>query len=120
LHFAGAHRPAWLISPGEFHLLRGSRYPIGGLRLEENRNYPQTTIQYTPGDMLYLFSDGIVDQFSSHTGKKFTAGRLRKLLDQICTLEMRRQKDMVHETMLLWKGAEPQTDDMMLLGLRLQ
>jgi len=119
ISFAGAMRPAWIVSGDSIHELKGSRYPIGGLRLEGPRLYAGTEIEFQPGSMLYLFTDGYTDQFGGLHEKKISRGRLKKLVQMINHLPMKEQKEQLLEFFVLWKGAQVQTDDVTLMGVRL-
>jgi serine phosphatase RsbU (regulator of sigma subunit) len=70
------------------------------------------------GDVVYLFTDGIVDQFGGILGKKFT---LKRLMEQIqaCSLRtLSEQKSILGETIQKWMGDHRQIDDMLMLGVR--
>jgi len=118
LHFAGAMRPAY-IAGEQLRILKGARYPIGGLRLEADRTYASQSVPFEKGEMLYLFSDGIVDQFGGNEGRKFTPRRLRTLLQEAVSKPTSVQKQRLHESFVLWKGMQEQTDDAMIIGVRL-
>lgn len=119
IQFAGAMRPFWIFQNKKLKELNGSRYPIGGLRLEENRNYPATEIDFSPGDFIYLFTDGFTDQFGGPSNKKITRARLRKLVEEIASLPAKQQKEQFLEFFLLWKAEKEQTDDVTMIGMRL-
>lgn len=119
LSFSGATRPCWLILDGELLEIKGSRYPIGGMRLETKREYASTEINYSKGDQLYLFTDGYSDQFGGKNDKKMTKGRLRQLIEMIKVFPIDEQKTQLQEFFLLWKGSREQTDDVTMLGMKL-
>lgn len=119
ISYAGAMRSMWLMLGNELEQIAGARYPLGGLRLEENRNYPVTEIKFTRGDMLYLFTDGYSDQFGGPHDKKMGRGRLRKLVHLIKDYNITQQKEQILEFFLLWKGSSVQTDDVTFVGVRL-
>jgi serine phosphatase RsbU (regulator of sigma subunit) len=112
-------RPCWLILNEKLREIKGSRFPIGGLRLEEEREYIPVEINYAKGDMLYLFSDGFSDQFGGKNNKKMTKGRLRQVIELIKEFPVQQQKEQLQEFFLLWKGRCEQTDDVTMLGMKL-
>jgi len=70
--------------------------------------------------MLYLFSDGIADQFGGPKGKKFMVRRLRELLLKCAALSMQEQHVAINQTFDDWKEEEnEQIDDVMLMGIQL-
>lgn len=119
IQYSGAMRPLYFVCNGKTIVYPGVRYPIGGLRLESQRTYPGTSFSAATGDMIYLFSDGMADQFGGDRGRKFTPVRLRGFLESIAHLPVEQQKQQLHELFILWKGANEQTDDAMILGIRL-
>lgn len=77
--------------------------------------------------MLYIFSDGIVDQFGydEKRGKevKYTTRRLRALLDEINTLPCNEQLARLQSAIDQWRqigsyNETEQTDDNIMLGIR--
>jgi ligand-binding sensor domain-containing protein len=68
----------------------------------------------------YLFTDGYSDQFNGITGKKFMRGNFRNLLLEIQNFPMSRQKEILDERLLSWKGSAQQTDDILVLGFRIE
>lgn len=117
--FAGAMRPLWMTRGADLLTFSGSRYPIGGLRMDNQRLFPQTTIDYQRGDMLYLFTDGYTDQFGGPNNKKISRGRLKVLTQLIATYAAKQQKEQLLEFFHFWKKHSPQTDDATFVGIRL-
>lgn len=119
LSFAGAMRPAWICHNDTINELLGSRYPIGGLQLENYRNYPAIETPFERGSMLYLFTDGYTDQFGGPHDKKISRGRLKKMIQFTNGHSAKEQREQLLEFFLLWKGDHVQTDDVAFLGIRL-
>jgi serine phosphatase RsbU (regulator of sigma subunit) len=71
------------------------------------------------GTCLYLFSDGFQDQFGGEKNKKFKSEKLRELLLSVQDKSMSEQKEIIEKTFLEWKGSIQQTDDMLMVGMRL-
>lgn len=117
--YAGAMRQAWLLQPDGLKMMKGSRYPIGGLNLEQGRDYPSVSMDFSAGDMLYLFTDGYTDQFGGPSDKKISTGRLRELLGHIHHLPVKQQKEQLMEFFILWKADKEQTDDTTMMGIKL-
>ncbi len=117
LVFTSAKRPAFFIRNGELREIKGSKNSIGGLR-SESKKFEEIIINYEEDDMIYLFSDGYVDQFGGTNNKKFTTKRLRELLLGIYQLPISDQKNRIAENFEKWKGSNEQTDDMLVIGIR--
>jgi serine phosphatase RsbU (regulator of sigma subunit) len=75
-------------------------------------------IQLESKDCIYLFSDGIVDQFGGKNNKKFNYKNLKEVLVKNCELPMSSQKTIISNVLEEWQGSNEQTDDMTLLGIQ--
>jgi serine phosphatase RsbU (regulator of sigma subunit) len=82
-------------------------------------------IQYTnnlkdleKGDMIYLFSDGFPDQKGDVTRKKFYYQPFKDLLVSIHSLSTAEQKQCLDDTIIQWIGKGEQTDDILVMGIR--
>ncbi len=71
------------------------------------------------GDSIYMFSDGFPDQFGGADGKKMKIARMKKMIEEVNTLPMVQQKQMISDFYFEWKGDYEQVDDILLMGLRL-
>jgi serine phosphatase RsbU (regulator of sigma subunit) len=66
-----------------------------------------------------MFSDGFADQFGGPHIKKFKYTALKALLTEINALPLDEQRERLESTFLNWKGDRAQTDDVLIVGLRL-
>jgi serine phosphatase RsbU (regulator of sigma subunit) len=119
IEYSGAFRPLFYISEKSLFTLNGSRYPIGGLDLESERQYESESRSYKKGDRLYLFTDGFPDQFGGALDKKLMIRNFKNILLQIATFPMEKQKDELDKVLNKWKGQAEQTDDILIIGLEL-
>ena len=121
VRFAGAHRPLWLWHNYDLVEIKGERYGIAGSFVEgENRIYQEQTIKYDVGDVIYLFTDGYVDQFGGKDRKKFTAKRFKEVILRNHHRPLGEQRAIFERAHEEWKTRETgQTDDVLVLGLRL-
>jgi PAS domain S-box-containing protein len=78
------------------------------------------SIQLKKNDCLYLFSDGIVDQFGGELDKKFGYKNLQQNLLKISNYPMQKQKETINYVLKTWQGDNEQTDDMTLLGFKIE
>jgi len=120
--FSGANRPIYLLRDDACYEYHPNKMSIGGnekFRLENILT--NQTIQLQEGDLLYLFSDGITDQFggSSVPARKFSAKRLKETLFQVKDLPLSDQRALIDVLLEEWRGNTEQTDDMLLIGLRI-
>lgn len=104
---------------GSSEIYSGSRYPIGGWKVEENRTFDTITINFEPGDKLYLGSDGFQDQIGGPKNKKFKSKRLHELLISSGNTTLEIQKQGLISEFNLWKHENEQVDDVCIVGVEL-
>ncbi len=119
LSYASAKRPVYHFCQGKLQIHTGNKTTLGGPLSQLDTNFKEHTFHYETGSCLYFFTDGITDQFGESTNKKFMHWRLRELLLQLQPLPMKEQKQHLEEALKQWQGQQEQTDDMLMLGLRL-
>jgi serine phosphatase RsbU (regulator of sigma subunit) len=141
LQYAGAHNPLWIIRPlrhsgpdpessekedkiagharnDGFEIIetKANKQPIG--KFDNPEPYTTHSFDLEPGDSLYIFSDGYVDQFGGEKGKKFKSKAFRSLLLSIQDKSMEEQKTIIDEAFETWKGSLEQIDDVCVIGVR--
>lgn len=102
-----------------YHLLQitADKMPIGiYLKLTP---FTSNLIQYKPGDAFYMSSDGYSDQFGGESGTKFMSKKFKQLILSMQNESMEKQREILHQTHLNWRGEEAQVDDVMVMGFRL-
>jgi serine phosphatase RsbU (regulator of sigma subunit) len=75
-------------------------------------------VAITPGDQLYLFSDGFADQFGGDKGKKYKSKNFQQTLLEMRELSSSAQKDRLNEKFESWRGALEQIDDVTVVGIK--
>jgi len=118
LEFAGAVNPLWLMRAGALETIKGDRMPIG-TRDIYNKKYTNHVISLQPGDLIYLYTDGIIDQFGANGGGKFKTRRLKDLLEKISHLSTEAQLRAIESEFESWKGDEEQLDDLLVIGCQI-
>lgn len=119
LSFAGAQLPLILVRGTEVTRFKGDVLPLGDSHFERRSGYAEHRMALKEGDSLFLFSDGMIHQFGGDTGrKKFSMKKLTDLLQGAAGMDLPAVKDLADETFKEWKGNSPQTDDVLLIGLR--
>jgi len=96
--------------------VKGDKMPIG--IYSETRPFEAITIQLQPGDTLYNFSDGYVDQFGGPKNQKFLTKRFKKLLTNINTLPIHEQYERIEAAIEDWKSGYEQIDDILVIGYK--
>jgi len=119
LEFAGAINPLIYIQNNELKIIKGDKSPIGGEQIEINRVFTSHRIVLDHPTTFYLFSDGFQDQFGGPANKKFMRTRFYELLLENHQLPLEQQKNSLMEALEKWQDTEPQTDDVLVIGLKI-
>ncbi len=117
LQYAGTYIKLVIARKGKLIEINADRFTLG--QYNNHRDFKNNTIKLEHKDILYLFSDGYIDQFGESTDKKFMRARFHKLLLSILNLDMEEQKKALHRTLNEWKGNLDQTDDILVLGIKI-
>src|ERR1051326_3209793 len=115
LEFAGANNPVYHISGSELKEIKGNKQPIG--RFETKVPFSNHVLQLQRGDSVYVFSDGIADQFGGPDGKKFKYKRVKEMLMGVHGRPKSEQKNTVITAFSEWKGKHEQVDDVCIMGI---
>ncbi|CAN5224161.1 hypothetical protein BH09BAC5_BH09BAC5_01670 [soil metagenome] len=125
LDFAGANNPLYLVRDGNLIQIDGDKQPIGAY-LKESKLFRNNRVDLQKGDCVYIFTDGIPDQFGGPKGKKFKYKQLQELLKSNFMLPMDEQGSIIRNTVDEWMnyptamgGKHEQTDDILIIGLRI-
>jgi len=119
LEYAGAIIPLYLLRDNKIIEIKGNRFSIGMIESQENNQYDNHIVNLKENDVIYLFSDGYVDQFGGSAGKKLMYKQFRDLLLNIHNLPMKKQKAFLEENIVKWKGDYEQVDDILVIGIRI-
>lgn len=118
LLYAGAGRPLYLVQQKHGREIRPDRITIGAPYEGEAPEFSSHALDLQPGDMLYLFSDGLADQFNAE-GKKYQLRRMYEFLELIADQPVRQQALLLEAELQRWKSGVRQTDDILVLGIRI-
>jgi len=116
--FSGANNPLYLVRNKEVIEYKPTRNPIG-IYLKEV-NFETHSIQLQKDDMIYMFSDGYIDQFGGPKNKKFKAVQFKKLLTEISDFDTNKQKRIIEEIFEKWIGDNTQIDDILVMGMKIK
>ena len=116
--YSGAHQHLLLVrNKQEIETVRASRRTIGGKHFNPEP-YSKKELVLSPGDIIYLSTDGLKDQHSP-ARERFGTKRLVSLLNGSRDLGMQEQKSRIEEAMIGFMKTEKQRDDITILGLKL-
>ena len=117
INWSGANNPLWYIQDEQLIKTKADKQPIG--KYVTQKPFTQHTIPYKDNTLLYLFTDGLPDQFGGPEDKKFMTKRLEEVILKNSHLAMPEQKEKIENAFNDWKGSSEQIDDVCVIGLRL-
>ncbi len=120
LRYAGANNSMYLVRNGQLTEYKSVRNPIGYYPMI--KQFESTDVEIQSGDWIYMFSDGMADQFGSNPERKLTTGKFRKLIESLTqnNEDGATQSKNLGEFLTTWRGNHPQMDDIMIGGYQIQ
>lgn len=121
MSFAGAKRPLYIYNRDTETLttIKGTRRTIGGVKPRENIPFESHEIEISTNDIVYLSSDGFIDQNNSER-KRYGSLRLERKIQQISHLPLHQQQQELEQDLDNYQQNEVQRDDITLIGVRLK
>lgn len=120
IEYSGAKNPLVYVQNNELFQIKGDVHSIGGQKSKKEFNYKKHTVLIDQPTTLYMFSDGYRDQFGGEQGGKFMSKKFNQLLLEIHHLPLNEQMEILNKTFEDWKGKGPQTDDVLVMGIKLE
>jgi len=121
MDYSGAFNPVYVVRDGTLQIYKPDKIVIGDPDYKD-KAFNTQRIQLQKNDMIYMFSDGYVDQFGGPQGRKFMYGPFRKMLKEIAGDSMENQQRALNKHMLNWVKTKDlvheQVDDILVMGVR--
>jgi len=103
---------------GSIIQLVSDKYSIGKSPIVEKVTFSTNSFQLKNGDVIYLMTDGYVDQFGGKNRVKFLTSRFNELVKNIYSLSMDKQLEIIEKNINEWQGSYPQVDDILIVGIK--
>ena len=113
-----AGNPFYYSSNSEVISYKGSRSSVGYEEDMGDLNVLQIPIH--PDLRLYMFSDGLQDQFGGTSAKRFSSKKVSSSLNISKHLSVKEQGELVLEEWNVWKAAHEQVDDVSLIIMKFE
>lgn len=118
VQFSGALRSVMVLDAEDATEIRGSRYPLG-FYPDVNKKFERLDLKLQTGACVYLYSDGFADQFGGERCKKMNRVNFKELLKTAYEMPIEEQEAFLEYAFNNWKQDEEQTDDVMVIGIKL-
>ncbi|PLX96655.1 MAG: hypothetical protein C0622_14395 [Desulfuromonas sp.] len=112
---SAGHAPIFHLERGEVKLYESSGIPLG--IMDDCAYEDPQTIRFSSGDLLLIATDGVWETENS-TGDMFGTDKVSTLLQQNADLSAASLSDKIIATLVDFRGAAPQTDDITLLVIK--
>lgn len=118
IEYVNANRPLYIISNDELITLTSENVSIGGYA-DLEAVIPSKKITVKKDDLLFMFTDGITDQFGGEKNKKYNPQRLRQFLLMNNHLPLKALHKKLSTEIDEWQSTYEQTDDILLMGIKI-
>ena len=116
--WAGAFNPLWYTENGFLKEIKANKQPIGYAEdLKPFTNH--TLLNLKNNDSLYLFTDGLADQFGGPRGKKYKYKQLEEVFMKHRDKSYDEQKAILRRSFDDWKGSLEQVDDVTVIAIQI-
>jgi sigma-B regulation protein RsbU (phosphoserine phosphatase) len=116
LRISGANLHAFVVSSGKLTAHRCDRGHISPG--SPDRVFSEKKIQVDRGDMVYLASDGLSDQFGGPGDRRLGRTAVTAFLTSVANLQLEEQRESLVRFFEEWKGGGFQVDDVCVMGVR--
>lgn len=117
LHYACANHSVFIKSGKTVTELHGDIYSIGGDYSTIEKQFETKTFALQPDSFIILSTDGYYDQFGGEKSSKFLITRFEKLIEET-ELHKTDASEAFSRAILLWRGLNKQTDDILVAGFK--
>lgn len=121
VEFSGAHRPLLHLRDEEFTTLKGDRKSIGGIYGHRSvvKEFTNQTIQLKKKDRVFIYSDGLPDQFGNGNIEKFQTKRIKEAIMDNKDNSMADLENDLTQRINKWRGDYRQIDDILMIGIEI-
>lgn len=116
VEYSGANNSLYLIRNKALQEIKPDKQPVG--RYLNAKPFTTHLVRLEKGDRIYLFTDGLADQFGGPKGKKFKYKTFKELLLKSSENTLLNQKEVIDQAFITWKGDLEQVDDICVIGVR--
>lgn len=113
---ASASRNSLIEMDGVIEKIKGDSRSIGG-SIHLDKKFTLHNYQMNKGDRLYLFTDGVPDQFGGTRDKKLMNSGVKEIVAGLRNLDEEQYAQSVESNFLLWMSDTTQIDDVLFIGL---
>ncbi|MBA3680314.1 MAG: tetratricopeptide repeat protein [Bacteroidetes bacterium] len=120
LSFVGANQSIYIVDHKQAMEIKPQISSINGIfAVDKTQKIAAFELILEENLMIYLTTDGYIDQIGGQNNKKFLSSRFEKLLAHMYSLSVEKQQYVLEETFEDWKGESKQIDDVLVIGFKI-
>jgi serine phosphatase RsbU (regulator of sigma subunit) len=117
LSYSGTKIPALIVNSKGITELKGDTNSLGE-NSQREYNFTKNSVLLQKGDVVYIFTNGYANQFNNKS-IRFMKKNVKKILSQIHSESANVQKHELEKNFYDWKGDTEQTDDVLIVGIKI-
>lgn len=118
LNYSGTKIPVWIVSNEGITKIKGETNAICDNKSAKEYHFSVENIELKHGNMVYMFTNGYTNQLNA-SAKKLMKKNLQTHLSEIQGHPINIQRNELEKKFMDWKGSEEQTDDMLIIGIKI-
>ena len=118
MQYAAANNSLLVIRNNKFVVLPADRMPVGKSP-KDTQPFTLQSFALQKSDIVYLITDGYVDQFGGAKGKKYKHKQLQETILSLSDLSLEKQKYQLDKKFEAWRGNLEQVDDVSIIGIKI-
>ena len=108
--------PLIFSSDGQIQDLTENSFPIG---IVEEADFEQAEIKLNPGDRMYLYSDGFIEETNTN-GELFDINQFQESLKNNNASTIDKSIEQAVDAIIAWHGDEHLSDDLSIIGIEMK
>ena len=113
LHFAGARVALHVLAPGQpLHVVEGERAGLGYVDTDPDQQWPTHVVELAPDTLVFVTTDGLIDQIGGPKSIAFGKRRVRDLLSTHADATAPVLSGVLLDALAQWQGEQPRRDDL--------
>jgi serine phosphatase RsbU (regulator of sigma subunit) len=118
INYSGAKIPLYFVRDGDITIFKGDRQSIGYSRTDMNFEFKEHNIEIKDGDLIYITTDGYIDQIGGEKGFPFSNKNFKNFIADNLNLPFETQKINFIETIETYRGDKIKNDDITVVGFK--
>ncbi len=115
LYYAGANCPIYIINENQITEYKPDKMPIG-MHRNNHLHFTLHTIPIKKGDRIYMFTNGLIDQFGGKDGKKLKRNGFKEKIVELQEFDFNEQCSRLKNFYKMWSAGIEQVDDILIVG----